>query len=154
MSENAQLRIFAAEPALPAAAAGQVITAVEKLFRQFEREGRCAGGSAWTEQGGRFVLIAWDGPALSGCSHDKVAQVLQAAERAHGVDILASPPIAVDQPPRLLTRGGVRAGLEAGTLTPDTCWWPLRTATMGEWRKGPSTLRASGLLMDTGRAAP
>ena len=148
VSETARLRVFAAEPPLSAAAATAVTTAVMKLLRQFEREGRCALGSAWTEQEGRFFLIAWDGPALSGCSHDKLAQVLQMAESSHGVGILASPPIAVDQPPRLMTRGGVRAELAAGQLTWESPWWPLRAETMAEWRKGPSTVRACGLFRD------
>ena len=144
--ETAQLRVFAVEPPLSAAAAKSVTAAADKLLRQFEREGRCALACAWTEQEGRFVLVAWDGPALSGCSHDKLAQVLQLAERAHQVAILASPPIAVDQPPRLLMRSAVRAELTAGKLTWESAWWPLRAATLAEWRKGPSTVRACGLF--------
>ena len=154
MTENARVRVFAAEPALPATAASQVVVAVEKLLRQFEREGRCVHAAAWTEQEGRFILIAWEGPELSGCSHDKLAQVLQAAERIHGVDILGSPPIALERPPRLLTRGGLRAALAAEDLSPETCWWPLRAETLEAWRKGPATLRDSGLLPAAGRTAP
>ena len=154
LSEDAHLRVFAAEPPLPATTAKLVSAALAKLLRQFEREGRCTQGAVWTEQEGRFVLLAWEGPHLSGCSHDKVAQVVQAAERAHGIDMLASLPIAVDQPPRLLTRAGVRAGLESGVLTSESRWWPLRAETVGEWRKGPFTLRDSGLPMGTRPATP
>jgi hypothetical protein len=146
VSDAAHVRVFASEPPLPLSASARLTSSLEKLLRQFEREGRCAAGSAWVEEAGRFVVVAWDGPALSGCSHDKIGQILQATERAHAVELLGSAPLAVGMPPQLMTRSGVRAALAAGRLTLASPWWQVRATELSRWRAGPSTVGASGLF--------
>jgi len=80
LSSCALIRVFASEPAMPPVVASEMVAAIEKLLTQFTREGRCTVAAASTEADGRFLVIAWEGPPLSGCSHDKIAQVIAAYE--------------------------------------------------------------------------
>lgn len=153
LPDTAQLRVLAADPILVPPAAQALVHALELLFVQFVREGRCAAGAISVERDGRFAVIAWDGPALSGCSHDKIAQVAAAHEGRHGVRLLDTPPIAVGDPPRLVDRAGLKALVAAGDVSAASPWWDLRSATLGAWRKGPSTLADSPFARAVGAAS-
>lgn len=152
LPDGALLRVFAAEPALAPDAATALSDAVGRLFVQFIREGRCTVAEARVEQDGRFLVIAWDGPALSGCSHDKIAQVVAAHEVRHGVRLLDAPPIAVGAPPRLVDRNGLKELLAAGAATAASPWWDVRAATLGAWRAGPVPLARSPFARALGGA--
>jgi hypothetical protein len=143
LSPSATVRVFAAEPALSPSAGLALVAAIERLFVQFVREGRCTAAGAELVHEGRFVVVAWEGPAISGCSHDKLAQVVAAHERSAQVAMLAPPPIALGTPPQLVDRAGLRALLARGTVAGHTPWWNLRVATLGEWRAQPQTLAES-----------
>lgn len=139
----AAIRVFAAEPALSATSAAALCSALERLLAQFMREGRCTSGQATVDADGRFVVVAWDGPALSGCSHDKLAQVVTRYASEAACAILDAPPIAIGIPPRLTDRAGLRAELAAGTAERLTPVWPRWALTLGEWQAGPVPLAAS-----------
>jgi hypothetical protein len=143
LAAAAQVRVFAAEPALSATSASALCTALERLLAQFVREGRCASGQATAEAGGRFVVVTWEGSALSGCSHDKLAQVVTRYASEAASAILDAPPIAIGIPPRLTDRAGLRAELAAGTAERMIPVWPRWAATLGEWQAGPVPLAES-----------
>ena len=145
LGDASLVRILAAEPALPPAAAAVLPTALDKLFAQFAREGRCSAHAVNVEQDGRFLVMAWDGPALSGCSHDKLSQVVAQHETRSGAVMLAAPPIAIGAPGAvaLVDRPGLRALLAAAMVDGATPWWDVRAATLGAWRAGPLPLAAS-----------
>lgn len=153
LTDGAQLRVLAADPALAPEAASTLTPALERLLAQFIREGRCTAASAAVEQDGRFLVIAWDGPALSGCSHDKIGQVVAAHEARHGVRLLDAPPIAVGSPPRLVDRPGLKALLASGDVSAGTPWWDLRAATLGAWRAGPLPFSRSPFARLAGAAS-
>ena len=140
---DATVRVFSAEPALAPAAATALVAAVERLLAQFVREGRCSAAGAEVAQDGRFVVVAWDGPALSGCSHDKLGQVVALHERQASVELLAAPPIAVGHPVQVVDRPRLRALLASGALDATAPWWDVRVVTLGAWRAQPATLAES-----------
>lgn len=145
LSSDALIRVFAAEPAMPVQVANEMVAAIDKLFLQFMREGRCQTAAAETEANGRFLVIAWEGPPLSGCSHDKIAQVITAYEARCGCALLTAPPIAIGERAavRVTNRAGLRASLASGACDSRTPVWNLRAATVGEWRRGPVELGSS-----------
>ncbi len=147
LSDDAAVRIFAAEPVLPAEMADAVVAALTKLLQQFIREGRCQAAATVVTEGGRWLVVAWEGPPLSGCSHDKIAQVIATYEQRSGCSLLTSPPIAVGQSGaiRLTNRGGLRQWLSAGTCTAETPVWDRQVTTMGAWRSEPRPLASSVL---------
>lgn len=130
---------------MPPTSAREVTAAIDKLFLQFIREGRCTNAAATTEADGRFLVIAWDGPPLSGCSHDKIAQVIAAHEARCGCALLAAPPIAIGEPAsvRLTDRAGLRGLLASGKCDAQTPVWNLRAITLGDWRNSPVALGSS-----------
>ncbi len=156
-SETALVRIFAAEPPLPAVAQSALVTAVEKLLAHFVREGRCTSAEVTAQENGRFLVIAWEGPPLSGCSHDKIAQVIAAHESTSGCALLNPPPIAIGAAGnvRLTDRAGVRALLATGAADTATVVWDVRAGQLADWKRGPQLLRESRLasLMVAGLAS-
>lgn len=158
LSSVALVRVLASEPAMPPAIASEVTAAIDKLFMQFIREGRCTNAAATTEADGRFLVIAWEGPPLSGCSHDKIAQVIAAYEARCGCSLLAAPPIAIGEPAavRLTDRAGLRRMLASGACDAQTPVWELRAMTLGTWRSGPVMLGSSvwASLVQLPTAAP
>ena len=153
LPDRALLRVLAADPALAPESAAALAAAIERLFVQFIREGRCAAAEVGVERDGRFLVIAWDGPALSGCSHDKIAQVVAAHEARCGARLLDAPPIAVGDPPLLVDRAGLKALVAGGGLDADAPWWDLRAATLGAWRAGPVPLAHSPFARVLGAAS-
>jgi hypothetical protein len=131
LPDQALVRLVTCAPALPAAAASALIRALETLGQQFVREQRCAAFTAQTACAGHLLVLAWDGPALSGCSHDKLNRLFAELGPRHGVDLLGAPPlvIAVDQVWTCTDRAGLRAAAGRITAVADT-----RCATLGAWR--------------------
>ena len=146
LSDDAQLRLFAAEPRL-ASAVAEAAAALDKLLLQFIREGRCRTALTATVGDGRWLAVAWEGPPLSGCSHDKLAQVIAAHEQRSEAVLLLPPPIAVGPlgAIRLTHRGELRQWLAAGICTADTPVWNWQVTTLGAWRRQPQSLAASFL---------
>lgn len=145
LSPDALVRVFAADPAMSPTASTEIAVAIGKLLAQFTREGRCTTAEVAVEGDGRFLVIGWEGPALSGCSHDKLAQVIAAHEARSGCALLAAPPIAIGEPTaiRMTDRAGLRHLLATRECDAQTPVWNLRAATVGEWRRGPLALSAS-----------
>ncbi len=146
-SHTSLVRIFAAEPPLPAVAQTTLVTALEKLVTHFVREGRCTSAAVTAQENGRFLVIAWEGPPLSGCSHDKIAQVIAAHESTSGCALLNPPPIAIGAAGnvRLTDRAGVRALLATGAAEAATVVWDVRAGHLADWNRGPQLLRESRL---------
>ncbi len=143
LSPFCAVRVLAAEPGLAPEAAAALVGALDRLLVQFAREGRCTAHQVEVQQDGRFVVIAWDGGApLSGCSHDKLSQVISQHEARSGVALLSSPPIAIGAPGniRLVDRAGLRALRAAQQADGTTPVWHVRAATLAEWQAGPRPL--------------
>lgn len=137
LPDHARLTLLPAAPPLDDAAAQALGAAIDKLFAQFAREGRCAGWAVEALGGGAVLAIAYVGAEpLSGCSHDKLAQLLATHEQRGGRALLAAPPLVVevDGAPLATDRAGLRALVAAGRVGLDTIHWDLRVATLGEWR--------------------
>ena len=142
LNASAAVRIFAAEPALSDAGAQSLVEALQRLLVQFVREGRCTDHHVEAQQGGRFVMIAWEGPPLSGCSHDKIGQVIAQHEIRNSVSLIDSPPIALGLKNgiRLVDRAGLRSLLATQQAHGATPVWNVQALTVGAWQAGPLPL--------------
>jgi hypothetical protein len=137
LGDDALVRLLAAHPPLSPAAAVALLAALDKLLAQFAREGRLTRWAVASEADGAVVVIAWEGPPISGCSHDKLAQVLARHEESSGASVLAAPPILIEVAgkPRALDRAALKALVAAGQAGPSSTHWDLRVGTLGEWRR-------------------
>jgi hypothetical protein len=158
---HARIRLLPVDPPLDHAAGAALGAAIDKLMRQFAREGRLERWAIEVLGGGAVLAIATLGEQeLSGCSQDKLAQLLAHHEQGSSRRIVAAPPIVVEiaGEPRCLDRRALRACAERGEVTALTVHWDLRVATLGEWRRagrlpaGISWLAA--LLPERSSAAP
>lgn len=147
LASSAAVRIFAAEPPLPALAAQDLVDAVQRLLLQFAREGRCTNHHVEAQCGGRFVVIAWEGPPLSGCSHDKIGQVIAHHELRHAVSLINAPPIALgpQNAIQLVDRAGLRALLATQQADGATPVWNVQALTVGAWQLSPQPLATTHL---------
>ena len=161
LPDTAGVRVHPAEPALPPAAAEQLLTALRKLMAQLAREGRIRRWAVEVAEAGRFLLIAWeDGPGegMSGCSKDKLAKVVALHEARSGCVLTSAPPLWVEI-------GGAVSGLmpaafkelvRSHAITADTPAWDCTAESLGGWRAGAraalATLPALERLRQ--RAAP
>ncbi|TVR13007.1 MAG: hypothetical protein EA401_07865 [Planctomycetota bacterium] len=137
LAATALLKVYPAYPPLPAQIAGELTTALDKLFVQFAREGRCLCGGAQVVTDGAFVLVAWEGHDLSGCSYDKIAKILgRYAESGH--DLLTPPPLIIDRGRGVewCSHGDFRAAVASGRVSDDAYAWDTMAQTLGEWRQG------------------
>lgn len=100
--------------------ASTTAAALAKLFVQFEREGRCSGAAITPVAGGHALAIAWDGPELSGCSHDKINHA--AAMLGAGASPLDLPPVAVETADgwTRTDRAGLRRLIAEGRIAADS----------------------------------
>jgi hypothetical protein len=155
--DHAHLRLSAIAPPLDEYAGASLLAALGKLFAQFEREGRISAHAMELLGGGTVLALAWEGrEPLSGCSHDKVAQVLKAHQERSGSALLDAPPIVVevDGVPRAVARPGLRALVAAGAIGPDSWHWDLRCDSVGAWReRGRRAARETWLAPLVARAA-
>lgn len=136
LDDAALVRLLAVDPPLGADASAALTGALDKLLAQFAREGRLTRWAVAAEAGGAALVIAWEGPAISGCSHDKLAQVLARHEESSGSRLLDAPPILleVDGRPRAVDRATLKALVAAGRAGPTSTHWDLRVGTLGAWR--------------------
>jgi hypothetical protein len=137
--DDACLRLVPADP--PLTPGDPLPAACGRLFDQFVREGRCRRGAAVPAAGGAVLALVWEGPALSGCSHDKLNGVLAHHER-EGRRLLTAAPIVLLDPPRCVDRPALRQAVSAGAVGPATPLLDLSVATIGAWRTGGVTTLA------------
>jgi hypothetical protein len=137
LGDDALVRLLAVDPPLSPAAAQALLAALDKLLAQFAREGRLQRWAVASEAGGAALVIAWEGPPISGCSHDKLAQVLAKHEAESGSSMLAAPPILIEVAgrPRAIDRAALKALVAAGQAGPGSTHWDLRVTTLGAWRR-------------------
>lgn len=135
---DARIRLTSIAPALSDEQATQLLTAIEKLFQQFLREDRIRHFAAEVLGQGHVLAVSWvnaNGP-LSGCSHDKLGQVLQAHQTRSGCRLLDAPPIVVTATDGLhcVDRAMLKTLVANGAVTPDSIHWDLRVETLEAWR--------------------
>ena len=132
---------------MPAVAQTALVAALGKLVAHFIRESRCTSAEVTAQENGRFLVIAWEGPPLSGCSHDKIAQIIAGQESTSGCALLNPPPIAIGAAGnvRLTDRAGVRALLATGADETATVVWNVHAGQLADWNRGPQPLRESRL---------
>ena len=137
LGDDALVRLLAADPPLSAEASAVLVSALDKLMAQFARDGRLTRWAVSTDAGGAALVIAWEGPAISGCSHDKLAQVLAKHEASSGSSMLAAPPILIEiaGAARAIDRATLKKLVAASQAGPTSMHWDLRISTLGEWRK-------------------
>jgi hypothetical protein len=134
---NARVVLRPIHPPLAVDAAAALVQAIDKLFAQFTREDRVSAHAVEVLADGAVLAVAFvDGAPLSGCSHDKLGQVLAAHEARTGAKLLDAPPIIVevDGRPACVDRAGLKALVAAGRVSRDTIHWDLRVDTVGAWR--------------------
>ncbi|HYE03898.1 MAG TPA: hypothetical protein VEL07_00135 [Planctomycetota bacterium] len=153
LPDDAYVQIVALDP--PPADAGEIVAALDKLLRQLAREGRIAAWAVEAAAGGAALVIAWHGAEdLSGCSKDKLAQVLADRERRGGVAILSAPPLLVELAggARAVDRATLRRLIADGAVDAATPVYDRRVRRLGEWRAhGRVALGASWLAELVGR---
>lgn len=135
---SARLVLRPIHPPLAPDAAAALVQAIDKLFAQFTREDRVSTHAVEVLADGAVLAVAFvDGTPLSGCSHDKLAQVLKAHEERTGAKLLDAPPIMVevDGKPTSVDRAGLKALVAAGRVTRDSTHWDLRVDTIGAWQE-------------------
>ena len=135
---DARIRLTSIAPALSEEQSAQLITAIEKLFQQFLREDRICNFATEVLGHGQILAVGWvntNGP-LSGCSHDKLGQILLAHETRSGCQLLDAPPIVVAAPDKLhcVDRAMLKALVTSGVITQDSIHWDLRVETLEAWR--------------------
>jgi hypothetical protein len=138
LPDPARIRLLPVDPPLDPAAGAALSASIDKLLRQFAREGRLERWAVEVLGGGAVLAIATLGAEeLSGCSQDKLAQLLAHQEHALARTLVAAPPIVVEIAgvPRCLDRRGLRARAERGEVSAASVHWDLRVATLGEWRR-------------------
>jgi hypothetical protein len=138
LPDQARIRLLPVDPQLDQAAGAALCAAIDKLMRQFAREDRLERWAVAVLGGGAVLAIATLGAAeLSGCSQDKLIQLLAHHEQATARRIVAAPPIVVEIAgvPRCLDRRALRAAAERGEVTAASIHWDVRVATLGDWRR-------------------
>ncbi|TVR42519.1 MAG: hypothetical protein EA402_11560 [Planctomycetota bacterium] len=136
LPDHAALRVVPACPALDAAAAADASAAMVKLFSQFQREGRCQSAAIEVLGDGHLLLLAWLGPALSGCSHDKINHLLQHLGQRHGRRLLDAPPLVVEVEGVIqhLSHAEFKDLVRQGRLGSHDYAWDSMASTLGDWR--------------------
>lgn len=135
---TAHLVLRPIHPPLTPESANSLIQAIDKLFAQFTREDRISTHAAEVLADGAVLAVAFvDDTPLSGCSHDKLGQVLVAHETRTGSKLLDAPPIMVevDGRPTCVDRVGLKTLVAAGRVDANTMHWDLRADSIGAWRE-------------------
>lgn len=134
LSDSALVRVLPWHPVLDAAAAAAVMTATTKLLAQFLREGRLHGSAVATVADGAALVVAWEGPPLSGCSHDKLNAL--AAHHQGARRCLDLPPISLHCGDgwRCGTRADLRAWIAAGEADATSIYLDRTVTDLGTWR--------------------
>lgn len=136
LPDQAHLRVIASDPALTVDLGAHLAMAIDKLFLQFQREGRVVAWASEIQVHGALLLLAWTGAPLSGCSHDKIGGLLAAWSARSGCRLLDAPPIVVETGAgvRCTDRAGLRALVTAGAVDADSAIWLRSASTLGQWR--------------------
>jgi hypothetical protein len=135
---TAHLVLRPIHPPLAPDAATALVQAIDKLFAQFTREDRVSVHAVEVLADGAVLAVAFvDSTPLSGCSHDKLAQVLKAHEERTGAKLLDAPPIMVEVggKPTCIDRAGLKALIADGRVTKASIHWDLRVDTIGAWQE-------------------
>lgn len=137
LPDQAHLRVIASDPALTAEMGAHLATAIDKLFHQFQREGRVVAWASEIQAEGALLVLAWTEAPLSGCSHDKIGGLLAACSTRSGCRLLDAPPIVVATGAgvRCTDRAGLRALVAAGAVDADSAVWLRSASTLGQWRR-------------------
>lgn len=132
LPDQAPVLIRACAPGLDASGGAALWAGLDKLFRVFSGEGRCSAWAGESAAAGWVVVLGWDGPPLSGCSHDRLARLLAVHQQRHGNDLLTAPPLVaqVDGAWRAMSRAELR--LHGTNATPMI---DHRAETVGAWRE-------------------
>lgn len=132
LPDQAPVLVRVCAPGLEAAGAAALWTGLDKLFRIFCDEGRCSAWAGESAAAGSVVVLGWDGPPLSGCSHDRLARLLAVHQQRHGNDLLNPPPLVaqVDGAWRAMTRAELRQNSTDATPVVD-----VRVETVAAWRE-------------------
>jgi hypothetical protein len=149
LPDQARIRLLPVDPPLDQAAGAALCAAIDKLMRQFAREDRLERWAVCVLGGGAVLAIASLGAQeLSGCSQDKLAQLLAHHEHALSRSIVAAPPIVVEIEglPRCLDRRELRACAARGEVTAESVHWDVRVTTLGAWRRSGRCAAGSGWL--------
>ncbi len=134
---QARIRLLPVAPALDLAGGEALCAALDKLLRQFAREGRLERWALAVLGGGSVLAIATLGAEeLSGCSQDKLSQLLAHHEHALKRQLVAAPPIVVEVEghPRCVDRRTLRDLVAQGAITASSTHWDLRVTTLSAWR--------------------
>lgn len=148
LPDEAHLRVVAADPPFDAAGAAEIRSAVDKLFVQFQREGRVAAWASECQAEGSLLVLAWTANPLSGCSHDKLHGLFAALTARSGRRIMDAPPIVVGTTTgiRCLDRAGLRGLIAAGDVDADSPIWLRSATTLGQWRREAGVRLADSAL--------
>lgn len=140
LPDDAGLLCWPAEPALQPEAAAALVTAIDKLCQQFEREQRLSTWAVEVVEDGRFVLLAWQGvgEGMSGCRKDKLAKILALHAERSGSRLLDVPPIWVAPAgrPQGFAPAALRPLVAAGEVDAQTPAWNTMANDLGSWRAG------------------
>ena len=134
---SAHLALRPIHPPLAPEAAAALVQAIDKLFAQFIREDRISTHAVEVLANGAVLAVAFvDGTPLSGCSHDKLGQILATHETRSGCKILDAPPIMVevDGRPTCVDRVGLKALVAANRVDANSIHWDLGADSVGAWR--------------------
>jgi len=135
---SARLVLRPIDPPLAPDAATALVQAIDKLFAQFTREDRISTHAVEVLANGAVLAVAFvDDSPLSGCSHDKLGQVLTAHEARTGSKLLDAPPIMVevDGRPTCVDRAGLKALVAANLVDANSIHWDLRCDMVGTWHQ-------------------
>ncbi len=138
LPSSAHLALRPIHPPLLPEAAAALVQAIDKLFSQFIREDRISTHAVEVLANGAVLAVAFvDDTPLSGCSHDKLGQVLAAHEARTGSKLLDAPPIMieVDGHPTCVDRLGLKALVVANRVDANSIHWDLRSDTVGAWHQ-------------------
>ena len=140
LSDQAFVKLYPIAPALSAEHAQHLIDAMQKLLRQFEREGASASADCAVLEDGAVLAIAHESGNegdLSGCRKDKIAKVIKHCEEQHQVRILDAPPMMVhiDGTWQACDRAALKSFAADGKLSQDHMAYDLRLQRLGDWRQ-------------------
>lgn len=134
LSDDALVRILPWLPVLDEEAASALESAATKLLAHFQREGRLTTHAVATVAEGAALVVAWEGPVLSGCSHDKLNAL--AAHHQSARRCLDLPPISLrcGYGWRCGTRADLRMWIAAGEADATSIYLDRTVTDLGTWR--------------------
>lgn len=139
LRDDSRLWIFPVSEPLDGAAAGRLLSEVDRFLTGWASHGEPNVGALELREG-RFLLVAADeSNSPSGCSIDKLFGVLESLERELAVSLLDTSRVyyrAEDGEVRSATRAEFRRLAEQGALTAGTVVFDPSLSSVGELRAG------------------